>query len=112
MQCRSFLRRSLVAAPVRILAEDLATAAAAAAEPAHRAIWRHLIPPHGLMIDFTDLDGSVRQLTPEECRARGGSAAAACRGRGARHRPPHDTRLSYSQFFRVESAWWRLKAMS
>ena len=64
------------------------------------------------MIDFTDLDGSVSLPTPEECRAPGGSAAAACRGRGARHLPPHDTKLSYSQFFRVESAWWWLKAMA
>lgn len=110
MQCRSFLRRSLAAAPVRILAEDRATAATA--ETAHRAIWRPFIAPQGLMIDFTGLDGSVSLSTPEECRAMGGSAAAACRGRGARHRPPHDTKLSYSQFFRVESAWWRLKAMA
>lgn len=70
MQRRSFLRRSLAAAPVGILAEDLATAAAAAAEPAHRAIWRHFIAPHGLMIALADLEGSVSLPAPEECPAR------------------------------------------
>ena len=64
MQRRSFLRRSLAAAPIPILAEERATAAA------HRAIWRHFIAPHGLMITLADLEGSASLPAPEECPAR------------------------------------------
>jgi len=46
-----------------------AAAAATAAEQAHREIWRRFIDPHGIMIDFADLDGSVSLPTPEELRA-------------------------------------------
>lgn len=64
MQRRSFLRRSLATAPIPILAEERATAAA------HRAIWQHFIAPHGLMIALADLEGSVSLPAPEECPAR------------------------------------------
>lgn len=40
-----------------------------AAEQAHSEIWRRFIDQHGVMLDFTDLDGSVDLPTPEECRA-------------------------------------------
>ena len=36
---------------------------------AHAEIWRRFIDPHGIMIDFTDLEGAVSLPTPEECRA-------------------------------------------
>ncbi len=35
---------------------------------AHTEIWRRFIDEHGVMLDFTDLDGSVDLPTPEECR--------------------------------------------
>lgn len=44
-------------------------AAASAVEAAHGELWRRFIDPHGVMIDFTALDGSVSTPTPEECRA-------------------------------------------
>ncbi len=50
---------------------DLALCAAdvsAAAESAHREIWRRFIDSHGVMIDFADMDGSVSLPTPEECK--------------------------------------------
>ncbi|MBI3879006.1 MAG: hypothetical protein HY301_02955 [Verrucomicrobia bacterium] len=43
--------------------------AAAAVEQAHAELWRRFIDAHGVMLDFTDLDGSVNYPTPEECRA-------------------------------------------
>lgn len=46
-----------------------ADSTAAACEQAHAEIWRRFIDPHGVMIDFTELDGSVSLPTPEECRA-------------------------------------------
>ncbi len=41
---------------------------AVAVEQAHQEIWRRFIDQHGVMIDFTDLDGSINLPTPEECR--------------------------------------------
>lgn len=38
------------------------------AEPAHREIWKRFIDKHGVMLDFTGLDGSVPYPTPDECR--------------------------------------------
>jgi len=38
-------------------------------EQAHAEIWSRFIDKHGVMLDFTDLDGSVDLPTPEECRA-------------------------------------------
>lgn len=51
--------------PMRCIAND----PAAAAEAAHAEIWRRFIDRHGVMLDFTALDGSVPLPTPEECRA-------------------------------------------
>ena len=39
-----------------------------AADQAHSEIWRRFIDTHGVMLDFTDLNGSVALPTPEECR--------------------------------------------
>ena len=39
-----------------------------AADQAHSEIWRRFIDKHGVMLDFTDLDGKVELPTPEECR--------------------------------------------
>lgn len=50
-------------------AEPAAAAVAAAVEQAHGEIWRRFIDDHGIMVDFTDLDGAVNLPTPEECRA-------------------------------------------
>ncbi len=67
---RSFLHTSIAGTfgaaflPSTIFAAD----AAKAAEQAHSEIWRRFIDKHGIMIDFTDLDGSVSLPTPEECR--------------------------------------------
>lgn len=67
---RDFLHSTLAAtagaaiSPRRSFAAD----AGSAAEQAHAEIWRRFIDRHGVMIDFTDLDGSVSLPTPEECR--------------------------------------------
>ena len=45
-----------------------ASAVAAAVNQAHAEIWRRFIVAHGVMIDFTALDGSVSLPTPDECR--------------------------------------------
>lgn len=37
-------------------------------EEAHAEIWRRFVDPHGILLDFTDLDGKVNYPTPEECR--------------------------------------------
>ncbi len=69
---RAFLRTGLgVAAsapftPSFVLAAPRSAAAAAA--QAHSEIWRRFIDAQGVMLDFTDLDGSVDLPTPEECR--------------------------------------------
>ena len=39
-----------------------------AADQAHSELWRRFIDKHGVMLDFTDLDGAVDLPTPEECR--------------------------------------------
>lgn len=39
------------------------------AEAVHDEIWRRFIDRHGVMVDFTALDGTVDLPTPEECRA-------------------------------------------
>ncbi len=70
MNRRTFLRSTILATaasaflPRRSFAADVASAA----EQAHAEIWRRFIDRHGVMIDFTDLDGSVSLPTPEECR--------------------------------------------
>lgn len=42
---------------------------AAGVELAHREMWRRFIDRHGVIVDFTDLEGRVELPTPEECRA-------------------------------------------
>jgi hypothetical protein len=42
--------------------------AVSAVEQAHRELWRRFIDRHGIMVDFTALDGSVSLPTPDECR--------------------------------------------
>ena len=41
---------------------------AMAVEQAHRELRRRFIDQHGVMLDFTMLDGSVSLPTPEKCR--------------------------------------------
>jgi hypothetical protein len=53
----------------RVLAEtNISEKAAQAVEQAHGEIWRRFIDAHGIMLDFTNLDGTVGIPTPEECR--------------------------------------------
>lgn len=53
----------------QVIAQEAAVQnAAEAVESAHREIWRRFVDPHGIMLDFADLDGSVTYPTPEECR--------------------------------------------
>ncbi len=40
-----------------------------AVQQAHTVLWSRFIDPHGVFIDFTDLDGKVNYPTPEECRS-------------------------------------------
>ena len=57
-----------------ILVCFVGTSAAVAVEPsvaveqAHTEIWRRFVDRHGVLVDFTDLDGTVHLPTPEECR--------------------------------------------
>ncbi len=39
-----------------------------AVEQAHAEIWRRFVDRHGVLVDFTDLDGTIQLPTPEECR--------------------------------------------
>ena len=70
MDRRAFLHTTVAAAagsacfPHAIFAGD----AASAVGQAHAEIWRRFVDKHGVMIDFTALDGSVSLPTPEECR--------------------------------------------
>lgn len=41
---------------------------AAAIEQAHSEMWRRFVDEYGIIVDFTDLDGTVNLPTPEECR--------------------------------------------
>lgn len=68
---RRFLRAGAVAAGA--LAGGCVAARAvrpveARVEKAHAEIWRRFIDRHGVMLDFTGLDGAVDIPTPEECR--------------------------------------------
>lgn len=40
----------------------------AAVERAHSVLWQRFVDTHGVLIDYTDLDGKVDLPTPEECR--------------------------------------------
>lgn len=42
---------------------------AAAIEQAHAELWRRFVDHYGVLLDFTDLDGTVHLPTPEECQA-------------------------------------------
>lgn len=71
MNRRLFVRTSLASGALGFLPPGFTRAAGAAdaAEQAHAELWRRFIDAHGIMLDFTDLDGSVSLPTPEECRA-------------------------------------------
>ncbi len=69
MNRRTFIRTTLAATGSVLTARTcFAGDAASSVEQAHTEIWRRFIDKHGIMIDFTDLDGSVSLPTPEECR--------------------------------------------
>jgi hypothetical protein len=70
MNRRTFIHTALLAAasPAFFPRTCSATDVATAVEQAHAEIWRRFVDKHGVMIDFTDLDGSVSLPTPEECR--------------------------------------------
>jgi hypothetical protein len=67
---RAFLRGSLLAGACVLMAIPLRgavpTSLAGAVEQAHTVLWSRFIDAHGVMIDFTDLDGTVNYPTPEE----------------------------------------------
>lgn len=58
--------------PIAAMAKPSAAPASDRAKPAidcaHDEIWRRLIDRHGIMLDFSDLDGSVIIPEPDECR--------------------------------------------
>jgi len=59
--------------PILILSAPFLAAAthgtpAAAIEQAHSEMWRRFVDDKGIIVDFTDLDGTVNLPTPEECR--------------------------------------------
>ncbi len=70
MRRRTWLCSALAATVGSILPIRASRAAdvAASVQQAHSEIWRRFIDKHGVMIDFTALDGSVDLPTPEECR--------------------------------------------
>jgi hypothetical protein len=47
----------------------VAIQACSLAEQAHSENWRRFIEQHGVMLDFTNLDGLVDLPAPEDCRA-------------------------------------------
>lgn len=53
----------------RLVAQAPQRPAAEAAEQAHAELWRRFVDRHGILLDFTALDGTVELPTPEECRA-------------------------------------------
>lgn len=66
MNRRTFITTTLASTCVfHVRAADVA----AAAESAHRELWRRFIDKYGIMIDFADMDGKVSLPTPEECKA-------------------------------------------
>lgn len=71
---RTFLNRcALLGAPLPfpaiLHAESPAHAARASVELAHTELWRRFVDPQDVLLDFTNLDGSVSLPAPEECRA-------------------------------------------
>lgn len=66
MNRRTFITTTLASTcALHVRAADVA----AAAESAHRELWRRFIDKYGIMIDFADMDGKVSLPTPEECKA-------------------------------------------
>lgn len=45
-----------------------------AVRKAHKEIWRRFVDKHNIVLDYTDLDGSYRRPTPEDCREQKPSA--------------------------------------
>lgn len=39
------------------------------AETAHVELWKRFVDKHGVLVDYTDLDGKTNLPTPEECKA-------------------------------------------
>lgn len=69
MNRRTFAQSSLATLGAALWpVHSRAASAASAVEQAHAEIWRRFIDNFGIMIDFTDLDGSVSLPTPEELR--------------------------------------------
>lgn len=60
----------VIAACLTVRADDNGSHArvADAVEQAHREIWRRFVDEHGILLDVTDLDGTVNYPTPDECR--------------------------------------------
>jgi len=64
---RHWLKSSAVLAAGSAVNLQAATAAEAA-ENAHREIWRRFIDEHGILVDYTDLEGNSPRYTAGECR--------------------------------------------
>lgn len=62
------IARSRVTVTVRNVANTTNNRVAEAVASAHREIWRRFVDTHGIMLDFTALDGTVTYPTPDECR--------------------------------------------
>jgi hypothetical protein len=70
---RAFLRHSTTCAlataiPRTLHAQTSTTKAERAVATAHAELWRRHIDEHGIVLDFTELDGSYERPTPEEAR--------------------------------------------
>ena len=70
MNRRSFLQATLAASSASALLPSslFARDAASGADQAHAEIWRRFVDKHGIILDFTDLNGSVSLPTAEELR--------------------------------------------
>ena len=70
MNRRLFIQTGVsLASTLALPGRGFGSESASAVESAHAEIWRRFIDRHGVMVDFTALDGSVPLPTPEECRA-------------------------------------------
>lgn len=58
----------ILSLPAPFLAATTPETPAAAIEQAHSEMWRRFVDEYGIIVDFTDLDGTVNLPTPEECR--------------------------------------------
>ncbi len=69
---RTFLRHTAAftfTSASLLRAADTAETARTSVELVHDELWRRFVDEHDVLLDFTDLDGSVSLPTPEECRA-------------------------------------------